>query len=563
MTEHHTSVASETAQVRPSRRVSMVWILPIVALVIALWLVYQQWQQQGPVITLELENAQGLEAGKTPIKARSVDIGLVSKIELKPDLSGVIVEAQIHNFAAELMRDGSKFWVVSPKVSITGVSGLNTLLSGSFIAMEPSARGDIVYHFVAQDNPPITPADAPGLHLTLKGHSEDRAYSRGDPVIYKGIKVGQFEETHFDVQKQQVFYQIFIQAPYHQLVTTNTKFWNTSGIKMRLGAGGVAIETSSLEALLTSGVTFGVPDGLEQGALVADNREFEIYANYEQALEQRFSHSAFYLLKIADTVRGLKVGAPVEYRGLEIGKVVDINPGRYIRESDEYALRPQGYTIPVIISIQPGRALLPDNEIGVLQIQQQIDQWITGGLRASLKVGNLLTGGLFVDLQHYPDDIEHPLETVKDMTVIPTVSNEFSQMTQKVTALLDKFNALPLDKLVSEGRETLGSMSDTATSLSQTSARFDALAADLQDRELGASVSRLLKQASQLLSDYSAGSDNYNQLSRTLRELQQTLGQLQPLMLQLNQQPNSLIFGESRKQERIPQVTPASEGASQ
>jgi paraquat-inducible protein B len=528
---------AQAADIKPVRNISKIWLIPLVALSIGLWMIYYQWSNQGPLITIKFDNAEGLEAGKSKIKTRNVEIGQVKKIELSPDLKGVLVTARLDLNLEYLLHKGSKFWKVTPRISLNGVSGLGTLLSGPYINMEPGEIGEETNQFVALTEPPVTPAGTPGLHLTLNSNDEF-AFKEGDPVIYKGLKVGEFENIYFNFDERVVYYNTFIQAPYHKLITENTKFWDTSGIRMKLGVGGVKVSTGSIETLLTNGVTFGIPEGMPHGEQITKRTFFDIHRSYESAAEERYKLSAEYLIFVSDTIRGLQIGAPVDYRGLVIGKVLDINP----QELTQNGLLEKDYTIPVVISIQPGRVQQPDNQIGLEFVRQQTSHWINNGLRASLKTGNLLTGALFVDLQNYPDAEPIIANNILGYDVIPTISNEFAQITAKVSAILDNINQLQLQKLTGNANDMLKQISSAAESLQSTASNIDTLLISAHQDQLSANLNKALESVTKLTGDFSAGSDTYDELNTTMVLLQHTLKDLQPILLQLNNTPNSLIF---------------------
>jgi paraquat-inducible protein B len=527
------------ADIKPLKGISKIWLVPFVALSIGLWMVYFQWSNQGPQIIIQFETASGLEAGKTKIKTRNVDIGLVEKIELKEDLSGVEVTARIDRRMNHLLVDSSKFWIESPRVSLNGVSGLSTLLSGPFITLEPGSAGKESYYFVGLNNPPVTPAGTPGLHVTLNSDDEF-AFSPGDPIVYKGLKVGQFEDLYFNIEERVVYYNAFVKAPYHKLLTENTKFWNISGVKADLGANGISIQTGSLETLLSNGVTFGVPEGIAPGQQIVDRTYFDIYPDYDTASEERYKLSANFVILINETIRGLHVGAPVEYRGLEVGKVIEVNPPSPVR-----GLLDEGYAIPAIISIQPGRVQQPDNKEGLDFVREQTLHWIEQGFRASLKTGNILTGALYVDLSHYPNEPKLKPETYLGYDVIPTIASEFSQITQEVTEILDKLNALPIPTMSENLNTMLTDISTTAKSFEHTSGNFDSLLVGVQQQNVAEALSQSLKSVASLAEDFSSGSANYDELKTTMEAFQLTLKEIQPLLIQLNNKPNSLIFSDS------------------
>tara|TARA_R110002167_G_scaffold67524_1_gene190899 strand:+ start:1726 stop:3408 length:1683 start_codon:yes stop_codon:yes gene_type:complete len=539
----------EEALVKPVRTVSKIWLVPIVALFIGVWMVYYQWSNQGQLITLQFKTANGLEAGKTKIKTRDVDIGLVRDIELSEDLSGVVVTVRMHKKVAPILHSDNQFWIVSPSVSLNGISGLGTILSGPYINMAPGIDKQMSEDFVALEAPPVTPAGTPGLHVTLNSESEF-AYKKGDPVIYKGIKVGEFEDIHFNFKERIVYYNTFIEAPYHKLITSNTTFWDISGVQMELGASGVKVSTGSLETLLTNGVTFGIPEGMPVGEQINGRSFFDIHPSYASASEERFKLSAEYVILVKDTIRGLQVGAPVEYRGLIIGKVLAINS----LDTTQEDLLEQGYDIPVVISIQPGRVQQPDNAIGLAFIRKQTSLWIEQGLRATLKTGNLLTGALFVDLQHYPD--APPLKPQRQMgyEVIPTITGEFSEITSKVTAILDNINEIKLKEISENANTMLSQISQSAQALQATASSVERLLNTVQEDKISSTLTNTLENISNLTQDYSADSETYKELNHTMQSLQSTLKELQPLLMQLNSKPNSLIFTNGNGPRLIPKA---------
>ncbi|MEP1449239.1 MAG: intermembrane transport protein PqiB [Paraglaciecola sp.] len=547
--EQSSSTLPEEAIVKPVRTVSKIWLVPIVALLIGLWMIYYQWNNQGQLITIQFKTATGLEAGKTKIKTRDVDIGLVRNIELSEDLSGVLVTVRMDKKVSPILHADNQFWIVSPRVSLSGISGLGTILSGPYINMAPGINQEMSDEFIALDAPPVTPAGTPGLHVTLNSESEF-AYKKGDPVVYKGIKVGEFEDIHFNFEERIVYYNTFIEAPYHKLITSNTKFWDISGVQMELGASGVKVSTGSLETLLTNGVTFGIPEGMPLGEQIEERSFFDIHPNYESASEERFKYSAEYVILVKDTTRGLQVGAPVEYRGVVVGKVLSINS----LENTQEDLLKHHHDIPVVINIQPGRIQQPDNPEGIAFIRKQTSLWIEQGLRATLKTGNLLTGALFVDLQHYSDAPSFVAQQRNGYDVIPTITGEFSEITSKVTAILDNINEIKLKDLSENANSMLSQISQAAQSLQSTATAVDNLLTSVQQDQISSTLAETLENISRLTQDYSAESDTYKELNHTMQALQAIIQELQPLLMQLNSKPNSLIFTNGNGTRLIPKA---------
>ena len=541
---------TQDAKVKSTTSISRIWIIPILVVLIGGWMVYYQWKNQGPLITLEVQSATGIEVNKTPIKVKDLEIGQVKKITLKPDLEGVLVTARIDANAAHLLTENTEFWVVAPRISFSEVSGLNTLLSGSYIAMSADDTGKEKLHFVALERPPVTPPGTPGLHLILKSDDEF-AYKPGDPIIYKGFKVGEFEDAVFNIEERVVYYDAFIEAPYHKLITENNRFWDVSGVKLLLESSGVKMQTGSLETLLANGITFGIPEGVPTGERVVDNAFFTVYEDAASASNARYKLAAEYLLLIDESVRGLTVGAPVEYRGIEIGNVTAINSFPAV----EGNILERDYPIPVLINIYPGKVRQPDTQEGLYAIQETMRNWLRKDLRATLRMGNVLTGGLYVDLQHVAKPTgSTEITRINGYEVIPTVSNEFTQLTQKADAILDKINQLPLGDMVDNVLVAVEDMKLAAQSVETASDDFDLLIADIDAKQLNNNLNQVLVSLDSLLKNYSDGGLSKTEIKETVDAMQDTMRNLQPVLQKLNQSPNSLIFTDSNSSDIEPKA---------
>ncbi|MFT5757895.1 MAG: paraquat-inducible protein B [Alteromonadaceae bacterium] len=560
--ESDQDITAIPAKIEQLKSVSMIWFVPFIALFIGVWMVYYQWSNEGPLITIEFNSAEGMEIGKTKIKSHNVDIGEVKNIVLNENADGVIVTAQMAKNAEKLLTSNSDFWLVSPKISHTGVSGLSTLISGVYIELSPDNISEKdgkkrQFEFIALKEPPATPPGTPGLHITLNSNDQF-AYSKGDPIIYKGLTVGQFESIYFNFDERVVYYNAFIKAPYHQLVTTNTKFWDVSGLRMDLTADGLSVQTGNIETMLTNGVTFDVPKGMEKGEEIIERTDFDIYANYKAADDERYKNSIEYVVLVSNTIRGLNVGAPVEYRGVLMGHVTSVNLLAQ-KNNDRTQLFDDEIKIPILVSLQPGRVGLPDNEVGVRLMKQQHQLWIKDGLRASLKTGSLLTGSLFIDFQHYPNLNQEEEKTAQsqfensqysEYTIIPSVDDEFSQITAKASQFIDNLNALPLKEMSGNANELLTEFTQTAKSLQKVSGHFSGVLDGVNQQQLTQELKTTLQSYTKLSKDLSAGSKGYEELRQTLSALTKVMNELQPLLNQLKHQPNGLIF-ESGKADVI------------
>jgi paraquat-inducible protein B len=538
---------AQDAQIKPLKSISSIWLIPFVAVLIGGWMVYYQWSNEGPLITIQFESAEGMEAGKTKIKSRHVNIGEVTSITLNDGSAGVTITARLAKNAAHLLIDDTEFWVVSPQITHTGVSGLSTLISGVYIEVSPGSDDKMRTAFTALIDPPVTPAGTPGLHITLNSNDQF-AYSKGDPIIYKGLTVGQFEDIYFNFEERIVYYNAFIKAPYHELVTSNTKFWDVTGLQIDLTADGLSVNTGNFETLLTNGVTFDVPEGMEHGEKITERTDFDIYQNYKTASDERYKESIKYVVFVSNTIRGLRVGAPVEYRGIHVGQVESVDMLQR-QDKTEQPLFTEAIKIPILVSFQPGRVGLPDNAQGVARMKQQHSLWVKQGLKASLKTGNLLTGSLFIDMQHYPDQPVDTIDNFGEYAVIPTIDDDFSQITKKAGQFIDSLNELPLERisgnanqLMEEFTQTARALTDTAKDLQGASKNLETLLSDVNQQQVSQQLTDALKNMAILTRDLSAGSTGYEDLRKTLSAVTQSMQELRPLLKQLKHQPNGLVF---------------------
>jgi paraquat-inducible protein B len=527
-------MADPEATIREKRRISPIWIVPIVALAIGIYMVVWTIQRQGPEITITFRTASGLEAGNTKIKLRDVQVGLVESVGLGDDLETVIVTASLDREAAPLLREDTDFWVVRPRIGRGGVSGLQTVLSGAYIQISPGSARKKSKHFVGLEEPPVTPAGTPGKQLTILA---DRAGSVGvgDPILYKGFRVGSVETREFDVETRSLRYRIFIEAPYDDLVTTTTRFWEVSGISVTAGADGIQASIGSLESLIIGGVEFGLPKGIDRGSEVETGAIFQLYESYAKVNERPHLYGIEYVVEFTRSVRGLEAGAPVEYRGLPVGRVERV----MLAELSGERGGGRGNPIPVLIRLEPARLELPDSPEGIHLLRRSIRSGVeAGGLRASLATGSLLTGSLYVAFDFYPDEPQADLGIYQGRPSIPTVASGFGGLEQRITALLDKLNALPLD-------DTLGEVEAMLASL-------NALVSSKGMQSLPASLDATMRDLQRTLASVSGDSELQARLLPLLAELDQTLASMKRLADTLSEQPNALLFNRATREDPRP-----------
>ena len=536
------------ARIRNLRHISPIWLVPIVAALIGLWLVYATLSNQGPLVTLTMINAEGIVAGKTMIKARSVEVGMVQTVRLSEDLTHVVVTARMAVDTEELLRQDSQWWVVKPRIERQGISGLGTLLSGSYIELLPGKSKKYREKFDVMDTPPIAQPDEKGLRVRLISE-QSRGLNIGDPVMYRGFTVGRVEQSHFSTGSRQMEYQLFITAPYDGLVTNNVRFWMNGGVRFETSADGVKFETGTLENLIKGGISFDVPKGWGLGRPATRGQQFTLFADEASSSSRQYDRYLDYVLLFNDSVRGLSKGAPVEYRGIRIGTVLEVP----FQLSDVELLGRNSGMIPVHIRIEQDRFDDEDGERALNQLSRDIEQQIRKGLRATLKTGSLLTGALYVDLSPVPDSpAAAGYGRFGEFHTIPTVSGGLARMEQQVNRLLNKFNELPLDETVGNLDAMLKESKQSFAAMRQLSDNMNKLATQPGAQQLPAELTKSMQELQKTLRSFSSDSPVYGDLNRSIESLNSLLRELKPAARKVNEKPNSLIFSQTPADDPLP-----------
>ncbi|MCB1732277.1 MAG: intermembrane transport protein PqiB [Halieaceae bacterium] len=524
-------------EVSSGRRFNPIWVVPLVAVVIGLYMVVHTKLTEGPEITINFSTAEGLEAGKTKLRYRDVDIGVVESVALSKSMEGVIVTAKLDRSASDMLREDARFWVVRARVGAGAISGLGTLLSGAYIQLDPGTGKPGQRTFTGLEVPPLTPADAPGVRLVL--YSEDAgSISAGDAIVYHGFKVGRIESVTFDSDTRQVRYDAFIDAPYNDLVTTSTRFWNVSGITVNATAAGIDVTTGSIDTILLGGVAFDNLPGLPPGDKAPSGATYKLNASYAELEEDPFEYRAYFITRFTQSLRGLEPGAPVEYRGIQIGRVQRVLLKELALGQDVVS----GSAIPVLIYLEPGRLGVGDSRELVEFMQQTVDTGLKSGLRASLQTGNLLTGKLYVSLDFYPDAEPVAPEKFDDYVVIPSIPSGLGRIEQQVATLLDNFNALPLATTVAEINKALAGLDDTLQTMTATMGSLQGVLDQDSTRAMTGELNATLAEVRKTMAGLSPDSDVGDSLTSSLYELNRTLRNLEELTRTLSDQPNALLF---------------------
>ena len=534
------------AKIQKVKNWSPVWIFPIVTALIGAWVLFYHYSHQGPEVTLITANAEGIEGGKTTIKSRSVDVGVVESATLADDLTHVEIKARLNSGMEKLLHKDTVFWVVKPQIGREGISGLGTLLSGVYIELQPGAKGSKMDKYDLLDWPPLAPPDAKGIRVILDSKKAGQL-SPGDPVLFRGYRVGSVETSTFDTQKRNISYQLFINAPYDRLVTNNVRFWKDSGIAVDLTSAGMRVEMGSLTTLLSGGVSFDVPEGLDLGQPVAPKTAFVLYDDQKSIQDSLYTDHIDYLMFFKDSVRGLQPGAPVEFRGIRLGtvsKVPFFAPNMRQTFNDDYR-------IPVLIRIEPERLKMQLGENA--DVVEHLGELLKRGLRGSLKTGNLVTGALYVDLDFYPNTPAITgIREFNGYQIIPTVSGGLAQIQQRLMEALDKINKLPLNPMIEQATSTLSESQRTMKNLQTTLDSMNKILASQSMQQLPTDMQSTLRELNRSMQGFQPGSAAYNKMVADMQRLDQVLRELQPVLKTLNEKSNALVFEAKDKKDPEP-----------
>lgn len=540
-------------RLRKRQKISVFWLVPFFAALLGLFLAYNFYKEQGPLITIQFNTAEGLIAGKTPIRYRDVNIGVVEKIKLTDDLEKVTVEARMTVSSERYLNNHARFWVVRPRVGTSGVSGLGTLLSGSYIQVTSLVGTAFQTRFKGLEKPPLTEEGAPGLRLKLQ--AEQAGYvGIGSPVYYRQVKVGQIEAQRILPDYKMVEFTIFIESPHHKIIRNTTKFWNVSGFSLNLDANGLSVRSPSLEGLAQGGVAFDIIEEYEFPYKVEDGHVFTLHETRDIAEEDTLDLSSTrkfeYVTYFEGSVRGLSVGAPVEYKGVQIGRVSDIKL--------LYDEATENVVVPVLIEFQPDRLL-------GIQVEETdfLNNTIVRKLQAKLQTGNLLTGQLFVSLVARDDGLISQLEKNADgVVVLPSIKSDLERVTEGVQDALVKINELPLEDLITSATVTISQAQQLLADVNQlgVASRLDSTfgAADVALSEyanlaavigkemnsLTSQMGKFVSTADESIEGIAPDSPLYYNLLNTLKDLQQAARAVLAFSESVEKKPEEFLFGK-------------------
>lgn len=512
---------------------SLIWLIPIVAALVGLWLVAKILRERGPEIYISFVTAEGLEAGKTAVRYKDVQIGTVETIRLARDRSHVSVKVQLKKEAEGFTAADTRFWVVRPRFDTSGISGLSTLFSGAYIGADAGESEETKEDFTGLEQPPIITRGSQGRQFVLRA-KDVGSVDIGSPVFYRRIRVGQVASYQLDGDGRGVTLRVFVNAPYDKFIGVNTRFWHASGVDLQLSAQGVAIRTQSLATIVLGGIAFAAPDD-EMGPTAAENTTFALAEDEGLAMREPDGESRHMLLYFNQSLRGLTPGAAVDFRGIVIGEVKSIGV--------EFDSEHREFRMPVFVEIYPERLRRrahEKQEDSRWTPEQRIRWLVNKGLRAQLRTGNLLTGQVYVALDFFPKAPAAKVDIDKSPLELPTVPNSLDDLQAQLQDIVAKINKVPFEQIGQDARTAMASLDKTLRSAEQ-------LARSLNNDvspEITAAMKDVRKTLNTAERTIASDSPLQQDMRQTLQELTRAAASLRILTDYLERHPESLLRGK-------------------
>ncbi|MGH8784800.1 MAG: intermembrane transport protein PqiB [Cupriavidus necator] len=513
---------------------SLVWVIPIVAAVVGLSLLISTLASRGPEITVTFRTAEGLTPGKTAVRYKDVDIGLVKTARLAADRSHVIATIALTKDAKNFAVADTRFWVVRPRFAMSGVSGLETLLSGAYIGVDAGKSGETTHRFTGLENPPVITTDASGRQFVLRAQDLG-SLDIGSPVYYRRVRVGHVVAYQLEPNGRDITLRVFVNKPYDKLVSADTRFWHASGVDLKLDANGLKLSTQSLATVMLGGVAFQAPEHSTAHAAAAENTEYLLAADQSEAMKEPDEIApALAVLNFDQSVRGLSPGAPVDFRGVTVGQVRSIGI--------EYQRDKKAFRMPVVVELYPSRMGLREKDVADDTRKRAIvHSMVQRGMRAQLRTGNLLTGQMYVALDFFPK-ASSPVDLDLNASVpeLPTTPGTFDELQAKLGDIVTKIGKVPFDQIGQDARTAMVSMNKMLVKADKLVAQVNGdvapqVVAALQD------MRRTLATANGALApDASLQQDT----RRMMQELTQTAVSLRMLTDYLERHPEALLQGK-------------------
>ena len=524
----------------------LVWLIPILAALIGGWMAAKAFLDRGPNVEIQFKSAEGIEPGKTRIRHKSVDIGVVQSVKLSSDRKAVIVRAEMDRQVSRgFLVEDTKFWVVRPRVAGGQVSGLGTLLAGSFIAADPGKEGQEKREFVGLETPPAITSDVPGRPFKVR--AEDLgSLDVGSAVYYRGVTAGRVTSIDLTADGKAIVVGVFIESPYDRWVNAETRFWNASGVDLTFDAGGLKLQTQSVITLLLGGISFeSRPEHASLEPAPAE-AQFHLWNNRAEALKARENVVEAYVMVFEQSVRGLAVGAPVDFRGVEVGEVRQIDLD-FDREKVAFRTAVTVYLYPERLRSRT-RNTNANSKWNQLTSQERIARMVDNGLRGQLKAANLLTGQQFIALDFFRNVPKAKLDTTRMPPEIPVTAGGLAEIQDSIGNIVKKLERVPFEQIGQDLRRTMASLDATLKRaerlLGQVSGKVDEVAPEIK-ATLEQARKTLVAAEKTLATDSPVQGD----LRETLNEVTRAAESVRSLTDYLERHPEALLRGR-RPQEQ-------------
>ena len=524
-------------------RISWVWLIPVVAAVVAGFLAWRTLSQQGSEITVRFRSGEGLVAGQTRVRYKAVELGQVESVRLADDIKSVVATVRMRREADAYLTENARFWVVRARLSSGSLAGIETLVSGSYIEMDPGQPGGAKkYDFVGLENPPAVRSGEPGTTYVLKTERLGSLAS-GAPVFYRDIVAGEVLDYDIGDGLGPVTLHAFVRAPFDKLVRDGSKFWNASGLSVQIGAGGVHVELASLQAVLNGGVAFDVPKDLDAKPAAADT-VFQIYRNYDEAQSAGYKSRLDFVTYFETSARGLNAGSAVDFFGIQVGIVSKVelvfNP---------VTAQPR---VKVSFQIQPER--IPSTAVSNDSPMDVARKLVAMGMRAQMQTSSFLTGGMVLALNLDKNAPAAELTQQNGGWVVPSQGGGLDGIMSAASNIANKLDRLPLDEIGSNLNRTLRSASTAMASVGDLAKNANAGLSPAFARlpAITASLERAVTQADRVLTSvdrgYGKDSEIQRELTRAMVQVGDTARSIRQLADFLDRHPEALIRGRAGAQ---------------
>ena len=499
-------------------RLSLVWIVPMVAALVGVWVAVAKIMSEGPTITIVFDSAEGLEAGKTKVHYNGVEVGTMTAIRLSDDHQRVISTVQMATKTEDFLVEDTRFWVVRPRISGANVTGLGTLISGAYIGMEIGSSRAHKRDFVALTAAPVVTGNVPGRYFVLKT-PDLGSLDYGTPIYFRRLQVGEVSSYTLDKDGHSLTVKAFVNAPYDQYVTPETRFWHASGIDVALSASGLSVQTQSVLSILIGGIAFETPPSSAVLPPAEPDTVFTLFTDRTQAFKPPRGDPQTYGLVFKQSVRGLVRGASVEFEGIPIGDVADIR-SQFDPKTYEFSVLVLVRVYPEMLGTGADMALADvRTATGEAIHQKRLDALTAHGLRSQLRTGSLITGGLYVALDFFPDAPAVTIDWTQNPVRLPTILGELEALEATVVKIIKKLDKLPVEAIGNDVAKVLVEFDQTLVGARRA----------IDD------AGKAIEPNSPLRAD----------LSNTLEEVSRAARALRVLMDYLERHPEALVRGKT------------------